>query len=236
MIRAVIFDWGGTLTPWHEIDLQAQWYAYAEIYDPANARSLARRLHEAEMHRWSVQLASNGATSTGALDRIFTEQGIDLTSDRHERALAHYLDFWDPHTLADPQAAELMQSLRADGLAIGVLSNTLWPRAHHEKVFERDGLLQFIDAAAYTSEMPYAKPHIDAFTSIAQLLGVQPDEAVFVGDRLWDDVLGAQQAGMRAIHIPHSQIPQSQVPDASAVPDAIAWELADVLPIVRGWR
>ena len=33
-IEAVIFDWGGTLTPWHEVDLTAGWYAYASIYDP----------------------------------------------------------------------------------------------------------------------------------------------------------------------------------------------------------
>ena len=47
-IRAVIFDWGGTLTPWHDVDLVAQWYAYAEVYDPENAATLARRLKERE--------------------------------------------------------------------------------------------------------------------------------------------------------------------------------------------
>ena len=40
-IRGVIFDWGGTLTPWHDVDLYAQWYAYSEVYDPENAASLA---------------------------------------------------------------------------------------------------------------------------------------------------------------------------------------------------
>lgn len=236
MIRAVIFDWGGTLTPWHEIDLVAQWYAYAEIYDPANAASLAVRLRDAEMHRWQVQLLSNGQTSTGALDRIFLDEGIDLGSDLHQRALENYLRFWDPHTLADPQADALLRALRADGLAIGVLSNTLWPRSHHEAVFARDGLLPLIDAAAYTSEMPIAKPHVDAFTTIARMLDVQPQEAVFVGDRIWDDILGAQQAGMRTIHIPHSRIPDEQVPDGSAIPDAVIDELGQVLGIVRGWR
>ncbi|MFM8894505.1 MAG: HAD family hydrolase [Actinomycetales bacterium] len=236
MIRAVIFDWGGTLTPWHQIDLVAQWYAYAEIYDPANAASLAVRLRDAEMHRWQVQLLSNGQTSTGALDGIFMDEGIDLGSDLHKTALENYLRFWDPHTLADPQADALLRALRADGLAIGVLSNTLWPRSHHEAVFARDGLLPLIDAAAYTSEMPMAKPHVDAFITIARMLDVQPQEAVFVGDRIWDDILGAQQAGMRTIHIPHSRIPDEQVPDGSAIPDAVIDELGEVLDIVRGWR
>ena len=28
-IEAVIFDWGGTLTPWHTIDLEEEWTAVA---------------------------------------------------------------------------------------------------------------------------------------------------------------------------------------------------------------
>lgn len=100
----------------------------------------------------------------------------------------------------------------------------------------RDDLIDLLDGAAYTSEMPVAKPHGEAFTSIAAVLGVQPDECVFVGDRLWDDILGAQQAGMRAILIPHSILPSIQVPDDSAVPDAVAQRLGEVLTIVQAWR
>lgn len=234
-LKAVVFDWGGTLTPWHDLDLHAHWYAYAEIYDPAGAAALASRLLAAEQERWKRQLDSAGAVSTGALQAMFEEQGIDTASAAHLRALAAYLDFWSPHTIADPDAAALMESLRARGLRIGVLSNTMWPRQHHQEVFERDGLHTLIDAAAYTSEMPYAKPHLDAFASIAAALGVQEAECAFVGDRLWDDILGAQQAGMRAIWIPHSRIPEEQVPDGSAVPDAIVQRLGDVEAVVLGW-
>ena len=234
-IRAVIFDWGGTLTPWHDVDLYAQWYAYAEAFDPQGAASLAHRLHQAELDRWRVMRESQGASSTGALDAIFGELGIDTSSARHLGALATYLDFWAPHTYADEQAVALLRSLRHDGLRIGVLSNTLWPRSHHEEVFARDGLLEFIDAAAYTSHMPAAKPHADAFRLICDMLEVPPDACVFVGDRLWDDILGSQRAGMRSIWIPHSRLPSEQVPDDSATPDAIAPSLIDVLTIIRGW-
>ena len=235
-IDAVIFDWGGTLTPWHDIDLHAQWYAYAEVFDPPNASSLARELAEAEVGRWRRQQESAGAISTGALESLFVDRGIDITSARHLRALGSYLDFWAPHTLADPDAADLLSALRAMGLRIGVLSNTMWPRAHHEEVFARDELLHLIDAACYTSQMPVAKPHSEAFLAVAAALEVDPAACVFVGDRLWDDILGAQQVGMRTVLIPHSKVPSEQVPDDSAVPDAIAHRLGDVLGIVTGWR
>lgn len=233
---AVVFDWGGTLTPWHDIDLSAQWYAYAEVYDPENARSLAQRLWHAEEARWREQRETAGGTSTGALDAVFIEQGIDITSARHLRALGQYLDFWAPHTLADPDAPELLAALREAGLRLGVLSNTMWPRQHHEEVFARDGLLELIDAALYTSEMPVAKPHADAFHAIAEALGVGATDCVFVGDRMWDDIAGAQQVGMRTILIPHAAPPAHQVVETDVVPDAVAHRLGDVRAIVMDWR
>ena len=235
-IDAVIFDWGGTLTPWHDIDLYSQWYAYAEVYDPVHAGALAQQLLDAEVQRWRLQRESGGETSTGALESIFINLGIDTGSATHLNALATYLDFWAPHTLADPQARDLLQQLRADGLLIGVLSNTLWPRTHHQEVFERDNLSELIDAACYTSEIPGAKPHLDAFKRIAGEIGGKPEHCAFVGDRLWDDIFGAQQVGMRTIWVPHSRVPKEQVPEGDAVPDAVANELKDVLGIVRQWR
>ena len=235
-IRAVVFDWGGTLTPWHDVDLVAQWYAYSEIYDAENAAALARRLYEGEAARWQRQRETNGAISTGALDALFLDEGIDINGARHLRALGSYLDFWAPHTLAHPDAVEVLAGLRQRGFLIGVLSNTMWPRVHHQEVFDRDDLTELIDAAVYTSELPVAKPHVEAFRAVLAALDVEASEAVFVGDRLWDDVLGAQQAGMRAVWIPHSRIPVDQVPDGSAQPDATAHELRDIFTILEDWH
>jgi putative hydrolase of the HAD superfamily len=235
-LRGVIFDWGGTLTPWHDVDLVAQWYAYSEVFDPENAAALARRLKEREDHRWRLQRESDGAISTGALDSLFLAEGIDITAARHLRALGSYLDFWAPHTYAEPDAKDVMAALKQRGYRIGVLSNTMWPRSHHEEVFARDDLDEYIDAAVYTSELEVAKPHAEAFQATLKALALAPEEAVFVGDRLWDDVLGAQQVGMRTIWIPNSRIPAEQIPDGTAQPDATAHRLLDVFDIVEAWR
>lgn len=235
-VRAVVFDWGGTLTPWHDIDLVSQWYAYAEVYDPENASPLARRLAEAEIHRWRIQRESHGAESAGALDQLFLDEGIDITQARHLRALGNYLDFWSPHTCADPQARTVLAGLRESGCRIGVLSNTMWPSAHHREVFQRDELDDLIDSAFYTSEMSVAKPHAESFTAVLDSLGVTVQESVFVGDRLWDDIAGAARVGMRTVLIPHSRVPEDEMPDTTVRPDATAHELLDVLHIVRSWQ
>ena len=62
-----------------------------------------------------------------------------------------------------------------------------------------------------------------------------PARCVYVGDRLFDDVWGAHNAGLRAIHIPHSAIPPEQVGHTEGEPDAVAHRLAEIPGIVRGW-
>ncbi len=236
-VEAVIFDWGGTLTPWHEVDLTAGWYAYASLYDPRHAASLAARLYSAEIQRWQDQHHSAGSAGTGQLDQMLLDCGIDLASPRHHDALAAYLRFWDPHTGADPDAAELLRALRDRGIRVGVLSNTLWPREHHEAVFARDGLLELIDGAVYSSELPVGKPHEDAFVAALRAVGVEdPARAVFVGDRPWDDVHGAQRVGMRAILVPHSDIPHDQLGPVEGEPDAVVERLGEVLVHVDRWN
>ena len=119
-VRAVVFDWGGTLTPWHDIDLYAQWYAYAVEYDPVNASALAHRLLANENARWSQQRDTAGACSAGALDQLFLDESIDVNAARHLGALSAYLDFWAPHTQADPDAAPTLAALRGRGCRVGV--------------------------------------------------------------------------------------------------------------------
>ncbi|MEO6823070.1 MAG: HAD family hydrolase [Candidatus Nanopelagicales bacterium] len=235
-IEAVIFDWGGTLTPWHAVDLHAQWLTYAQAYDPAAALDLAQSLLAAETALWNRQRASAGAEGTGNLDHVFASAGVDVSSRRHGEALSAYLASWDPHTYADPDARALLEGLRAGGLKIGVLSNTLWPRAHHEQVFARDGLLDLIDGAVYTSETISGKPHESAFRAALDSVGVaDPRSAVFVGDRIWDDIHGAQSAGMRAMLVPHSQLPPEQQVWVEVTPDAVVGRLGDVLGVLATW-
>ena len=133
-----------------------------------------------------------------------------------EEAATHHLDSWTPHIAHDPDAVPTLTALRDAGHKIGLLSNTHWPRAFHEHFLERDGLDALIDVRCYTSEMARTKPHAEAFHTVLDQLGVSdPTRAVFVGDRPYDDIFGAQQLGMRAVLRPNAMVPDYDVkPDA----------------------
>ena len=233
--RAVIFDWGGTLTSWHFVDLQEQWRVFArQIHaEQGQALSLAARIIAAEDAAW---VRSRTEHSSARLHEILTEAGLDGGDLEREAALAAYQEFWEPHTFTDEQVRPLWEGLHERGIRVGVLSNTIWPREYHRGVFERDGVLDLIDADMYSSELAWTKPHPEAFRAAAAVLGVEPDEAVYVGDRPFEDIHGAQLAGMRAIWVPHSDIPLGQQVEVDAIPDGVAHQLLDILDILDGWQ
>jgi putative hydrolase of the HAD superfamily len=233
-VDAVVFDWGGTLTPWHTIDLREQWLHYAEVYDPEHADELSARILSAEDAAWQ---AGREHQRSATLDQIFRGLGVDVDSDRHRDGLAAYHRWWEPHTHTDPDVPALFAGLRDRGIKVGVLSNTLWTREYHEAVFRRDGVLDLVDGAVYSSEIPWTKPHPHAFRAALDAVGVaDPARAVFVGDRPFDDIHGAKEAGLRAVLVPHSAIPDSQKGHVEGEPDAVVDRLGEVLAVVDRWN
>jgi putative hydrolase of the HAD superfamily len=174
--------------------------------------------------------------SSARMEEILADAGIPSDDPAHGQALAAYQEFWEPHTLTDPDVRPLWEGLQERGIRVGVLSNTIWSRSYHESVFERDGVLHLVDGAVYTSEIDYAKPHPLAFRAALDAVGVtDPAAAVYVGDRPYEDVHGAQRAGLRAVLVPHSDIPAEQQVPVDVEPDAVAHRLLDLLDIVDAW-
>jgi len=226
MVRAVIFDWGGTLTPWHAVDHEALWRAVCAPHFPeAEAARVSAALRAAEHDLWA---AAGTDHVSATLDQVMERAGVEPT----DALLAGYFETWDPHTLTDPEAVPLLRELRERGIRIGVLSNTMWPRHAHERVFIRDEVLDLIDAAVYTSEIAWSKPHPEAFRAVMAALGVDdPAACVFVGDRPYDDIHGAKSIGMRAVLIPNNDVP----PFEEAVPDAVITRLSELPPLIDQW-
>jgi putative hydrolase of the HAD superfamily len=226
VVRAVIFDWGGTLTPWHAIDHSELWRTVcARHYPAAEVTAMAAAACAAEIELWRLAESSQRSST---LDNVFARAGITVSAD----LLASYFTEWDPHTFTDPDAAPLMRELRRRGIRVGVLSNTMWPRSAHEQIFARDEVFDLIDGAVYTSEIPWVKPHPEAFRAAMAAVGVDdPAACVFVGDRPYDDIHGAKTAGMRAVLVPNSAVPAYD----GAEPDAIIARLAELTGHLDRW-
>ena len=225
-VRTVIFDWGGTLTPWHSVDHEALWDGVcARHYPQAEAAQVARAICAAERVVWQgIERSQESAT----LAQVFERAGVTVP----EALLTNYFEAWEPHTITDPDAPALLRELRRRGIRIGVLSNTLWPRSVHDRCFVRYQVLVLLDGTVYSSELPWTKPHPEAFRAAMAAVGEDdPAACVFVGDRPYDDVHGAKSIGMRAVLIRNAVVP----PFAAAVPDATITRLAELTGYLDRW-
>ena len=232
-VQAVIFDWGGTLATYADIEMIDMWRLAARHLAPDREDELCARLVAVEEASWTrIAVDQRSTTLSSLLVAASAEVGLDVAEAVLEEAATHHLDAWTPHVRHDPDAVPALSALRDLGVRIGLLSNTHWPRAFHEHFLERDGLAPLIDVRCYTSELERTKPHAEAFRAVLAPLGVQnPAHVVFVGDRPYDDVHGAQQAGMRAILRPNRL-----VPDYPVVPDATVTSLGELVDVVTAWR
>ena len=93
-------------------------------------------------------------------------------------------------------ARPALRKARLDGRRIVVVSN--WDVSLHE-VLERLELARLVDGIVTSAGVGARKPATVIFERGLSVAGVQPQEAVHVGDSVDDDIAGARAAGLDAI-------------------------------------
>lgn len=230
-VQAVLFDWGGTLTWFHSVDMIDGWRVAAQVLAPDRVEEVAEALLAAEHEVWARTTSTlRSATTAEVLRNASIATGLPVDDVLHDNAIVSYLEHWGPTTRARGDAQPVLEALRARGLRTGLLSNTHWPQGVHEGWLERDGLLHLLDARIYTSDLEHVKPHREAFNALLDAVGVTPADAVFVGDRLHDDIGGAAALGMRTVWVRNDAVPKTD-----AVPDAVIDELKELVDVIDGW-
>jgi putative hydrolase of the HAD superfamily len=215
LLRAVLFDWNNTLVrlDWDDARVEEGHRAALGSDDPVFTE------------RWrALMLGDHGYRP---YDELLDELGIDdpdaFIDAEHE--------VWRPahEILASAQA--LLDSLRSSGLKVGIVANS-WPdpgRVLRADV-ERFGLAGSVDVMVFSEEVGVRKPDAEIFRVACRQLGVDPCEAMYVGDNLETDVRGAAGVGMTTV-----QALWFRADDAFAAvePDFRAFTPMDVLNTAR---
>lgn len=88
----------------------------------------------------------------------------------------------------------------SENYPLGIISDSaLTPGSFARQLMERDGILQFFSAFTFSDETEYTKPQVPQFHSTLAQLNTKPAEAVHIGDIFRTDIVGAKNAGMKAI-------------------------------------
>lgn len=103
-----------------------------------------------------------------------------------------------------PGALALLKTLRAQGLRLGVLSNTL-PSLRESLAYF--GLADYIDGFFSSSVLGVAKPHPQAFLKALEGMGLRPEETLYLDDDP-ENVEVALRLGMQAgIYVITPEVP-----------------------------
>jgi putative hydrolase of the HAD superfamily len=235
VIRAVLFDWGDTLVgyEWNEeVALEgtrAGLIALAREGLPA-PEAIGAYFDE-HLAEFFATDSENEVDYAALVNGCFSELGCELEDDDIRLYIQAATDVWlGRYHFVHSSSHALLDALRTRGLRVGLVSNTANPLWVLRGILERQGLLERLDAIALSSDVGKRKPHPDIFRRALDELEVSPETALFVGDRLYEDMRGAGELGMTTV-----QALWFRADDHAdgREPDYQAFTQMDVLNVVR---
>jgi putative hydrolase of the HAD superfamily len=238
MLEAVLFDWGSTLMDfvWDEALVEEGHRAGLQALGRDDPEELAR-LSAHFRERYLPLLHAPGTLEEveypGLVRELLDHVGIEADGDAVDRYLTAEHRAWDPAMQVGSTSVALLEALRNRGLRTGLVSNATDPGWLLRGDLERQGLAPYLDAVAFSSEVGKRKPHPAIYQAALSELGVAPDRALFVGDRLVEDVQGPAELGMttvQAIWFRADENPNGIEPDYQA------FTQMDVLNVVERLR
>jgi putative hydrolase of the HAD superfamily len=100
--------------------------------------------------------------------------------------------------LAFPQAQEILAQLKTDhNLSLAVVSDA--QSAYAVPELRRAGLAEYFAPIVISGDYGYRKPDPRLFQAALNKLKIGPEEAIFIGNERFRDILGARQVGMKTI-------------------------------------
>lgn len=223
MLEAVLFDWSNTLVEFTWDD---------ELLLAGHQAGLAAigRLDEAFTERYRP-LVLERATARDDYGDLLRELLGELTDDDVDRFVDAEHAAWRPAHAVLGSAPALLEALRARGLRTAIVANS-WPEPGRvlRADLEAFGLAPLIDVFVCSDDVGAAKPEPAIFLRALAELGVEPSDAMHVGDSLRGDVQGAANLGMTTVQALWFRADDDT---ASIEPDFMAFTAMDVLNAVR---
>jgi putative hydrolase of the HAD superfamily len=235
VLRAVLFDWGHTLMDfvWDEELVANGQRAGLEAIgrdDLPDVGLLSAHFREHYEPLFWVPGTIEEVEYPGLVRRLLADFDVEVTDDELSRFLEAEHAAWEPARQLGAHTHALLDSLRDRGLKTGLVSNAFDPGWLLHRDLEQMGLGERLDVAVFSSEVGRRKPDESIFRAALQALEVEPEDALFVGDRRYEDVRGAKELGMTTVLAIWFRADDDE---RGLDPDYEAFTPMDVLNVVR---
>jgi len=206
--RAVLFDLDDTLIDFTG-NIEASWLAalegarpYLGGVDPAIAHMAIDRVSswywsDPDRHREGRRdLRAAGAD---VVRMGLGDIGVSASAEVCRAIANDYRDRRDAGLQIVDGAHDLLEGLRARGVALGLVTNGA--ASDQRGKIERFGLAPLFDHVQIEGEFGEGKPHPTVYQNALASLGTAPPDAWFVGDHLEWDVAAPMRHGMHAVWV-----------------------------------
>ena len=206
-IRAVLFDLDDTLFA-HRDAVERGLLPYVRglghPYDASDADAeimFWRRLEEHHYHRYLGGEVSHEEQRRARAHEYAARHGVTLTPEAAAAWFSdyfeHYTDAWSLFDDALPCLDDLRD--RLPDVRFGIVTNG--ELDYQLRKIDAVGIRDRFDAVVASGDLGITKPDVRIFQAACSQLGVTPEQAVYVGDRLGTDAIGAARAGLTGVCI-----------------------------------
>ena len=233
MIRAVLFDLDDTLFD-HRRSARAALTELHRIHGRGTDLDAFERHHTTFLEVMHVEVLAGRIGLDEArrerFRRVFAAFGIGLSDADIEAVASVYRAGYMSARRALEGAADLLVAVRRYA-RIGIVTNNLLEEQRDK--LDYCGLAACVDVLIASEDVGVSKPERGIFEIALERMDVRPAEAVMVGDSWANDIVGAANAGIRAIWFNPERKPAPETP--SLVAEIHSLTPADeILPLLLG--
>lgn len=245
MIRAVVFDVGGTMHTGEE-DAALTAAFSGQILQVLEEGGIRLGVRPGDLYATVSRMAKvykawsedSGKELSGTEiwgDYFLKPYQIDKAKlEPLAENLSFLYDYSRVRLVLRPHLKETILTLHSAGFVLGVISNiislTFVPR-----ILEEYGIAPYMSCVVLSSVSGIRKPEGGIFRLAQKELGFKPGELAYVGDTISRDVIGARNAGWRLmiqINNPSVAFRDKNVPGGAYAPDYLISDLAEIPDII----
>jgi len=231
-IKAVLFDLGDTLLNYGKIDPHEPFFKAAAktwqwLRDKANVKGFqwlytVRSLLAIHSRIIWSHFTGHDFDSLQVLKDLGRRMGHNLTDSQYEELVWMWYEPLADMVTIEHDLHQTLTTLRSRDLKLAIVSNTFVSASVLNRHLKQLDLFKFFDFIYYSYLFDKRKPHPEMFLAAAKQLNIPPNEIIYVGDRIDNDVNGSLGAGMIPIlKRTHSNI-NKKVPTGVTVISAIS--------------
>lgn len=227
-VRAVVFDFYGTLAPGSSLAQRA-----ASRIAVADSLGCDRDRFDAVVRKSFTERAT-GRTgdAVATMAWLAARCGVEVSERQAREAYRRRLEAERVFMAPRPEAVEVLAALRRRGIRLGVLSDCthelaeLWPQLPFAPL---------VDAAAFSVHTGVRKPAAVTYQGVCARLDVTPQDCLYVGDGGSNELSGARAAGLRAVQLCGPEFADCHTYDAEhGWTGEVITDLREVVGIVVG--